>query len=320
MNAPTFESGSGSGLWMKNGPLAKFAGAALLWSMLGASPAHAASCPPGGYDAGALQALKARGFALAATAERDRLAVALLDCLGDPDPGVRDGVAYEALATWMRADQLAPDTLHTLYARLRPMLADEDPDGFRRPFAALVLAEVARTDWIGSWLEPGERALLVAAAADYLRGVREYRGFVDGEGWRHGVAHGADLVRQLAVNPALDRKQLDALRDAVAAQVAPAGAHAYVHGEPVRLARAVLPIAQRGLHDAADWQAWFAGIAVPAPWPDWNAALASEAGLARRHDTVAFLTALYVLVHEESDAASRDRLLPGLRAAIKQVP
>lgn len=307
---------------MKNDFLMKSAWAALLWSTLCGLPAHAASCPPAGYDNGALQALKARGFALAGAAERDRVAVALLDCLGDPDPGVRDGVAYEALATWMRADQLPPATLHTLYARLRPMLADQDPDGFRRSFAALVLAEVARTDWISPWLDPGERARLVAAAADYLRGVREYRGFVDGEGWRHGVAHGADLVRQLAVNPALDRAQLDVLRDAVATQVAPVGnnAHAYVHGEPVRMARAILLIAQRGLHDAGDWQAWFAGIAAPAPLPDWDAALASEAGLARRHDMIAFLTALYVLAHEESDAATRERLMPGLRGAIRRVP
>lgn len=279
-----------------------------------------AACPPGGYDTASLQALKAQAFELPNAKARATLAVGLLDCLGDPDPKLRDGIAYEALSTWMRKDRLAPQTLRALRDRLVPMLDDVDPDGFRRPFAALVLSELARTDRISPWLSAGERAQLVTAAADYLRGVDDYRGFDEREGWRHGVAHGADFVLQLALNPALDRAQLDALRSAVAGQVAPAGAHSYVHGEPLRLARPILFIAARGLHDEADWQAWFTALAAPAPLPDWEAAFTSDAGLARRHNTVAFLTALYTIAQENDDATARTHLLPGLRSALRQVP
>jgi hypothetical protein len=279
-----------------------------------------AACPPAGHDAAALQALKARGFVVADTSERERLAVELVDCLGDPDPALRDGIGFEALSTWMRGQLLSDATLPTLHDRLVPLLTAPDPQGFRRPFAALVLSEIARTDRIRPWLDPARRARLVDAAAAYLRDVRDYRGFVDGEGWRHGVAHGADFALQLVLNPALDAGQLDQLRDAVAAQVVPGTAHAYVHGESLRLARPILFIAKRGPHDAADWQRWLQTVAAPAPLPDWNAAFASEAGLARRHDVLAFLTALYLLVQEQDDAQVRERLLPGLRAALEQMP
>lgn len=279
-----------------------------------------AACPPAGYDAASLQALKSTQFALPDAGRREALALALLDCLGDPDPALRDGIAYEALSTWMRKRQLTNATLATLRDRLLPLLKDEDPQGFRRPFAALTLSEVARTDRIQPWLDEDARARLVAAAVDYLEGVRDYRGFVDGEGWRHGVAHGADFALQLTLNPALTASQLDLLRDAVASQVAPADAPAYAQGESLRLARPILFVARRDTHDAADWQAWLARIAAPAPLPDWNAAFASEAGLARRHNVTAFLSMLYVLVQEQDDVPTRERLLPGLRIAMKELP
>lgn len=280
----------------------------------------AAACPPAGYDSAALQLLKAEEFAIRDADARDALALALLDCLGDPDPALRDGIAYEALSTWMRKRQLASPMLAALRDRLLPMLVEADPRGFLRPFAVLVLAEIARTDRMQPWLDDAGRDGLVQAASTYLEGVEDYRGFTDGEGWRHGVAHGADFAMQLALNPALNARQLDQLRDALARQVAPTSAPAYVHGEPMRLARAVLFVARRGTHDAAEWRAWLERIASPAPLSSWNAASGSEAGLARRHNATAFLSMLYLLAQEQEDAALRDRLLPGLRSVLKEMP
>jgi hypothetical protein len=51
--------------------------------------------------------------------------------------------------------------------------------------------------------------------------VRDYRGFDTAEGWRHGVAHGADLALQLVLNPAVDKPQIERLLAAVGRQVAP---------------------------------------------------------------------------------------------------
>ncbi len=295
-------------------------GTGLLLSLLLAPAVASAACPPAGYDGVALQELKQREFAVPDAGERDRLAIALLDCLGDPDPALRDGIAYEALAHWMRRQELSVAALGTLRERLLPMLDAPDPQGFRPPFAALVLSEVARTDRIRPWMDGAQRAQLADAAARYLGNVRDYRGFIDGQGWRHGVAHSADLAMQLALNPAVELARLDQLLAAVAAQVAPAGTRAYIHGEPMRLARPVYFIAQRATHDAAFWSGWLRTVAAPAPLPDWNAAFASEAGLAKRHNVSGFLAALYLLVQEQDDAATRERLLPGLRAVLKEVP
>lgn len=284
------------------------------------APALGAPCPPAGQDRAALEALKAKEFAITEDARRQALALALVPCLESPDPFLRDGVAFEAYSTWLRGKALDLGTRKELLRQLIALLQPEanDRDGFRQPFAALVLSEVARTDRIESWMSPAQRSELVDQAVKYLGSVRDYRGFDEREGWRHGVAHGSDVVTQLALNPHVDRVQVDRLLAAVATQVTPPGEHSYVDGESERLARAVLVAAQRGLHTAAEWEQWLLAVAKPAPLPDWGAAYRTRAGLAKRHNLMGFLNVLYVNARESSNE-NLQRLVPGLQAAFKSL-
>lgn len=290
----------------------------LLVACASAQPALAADCPPAGFDRPALEALRDSRFEIADAPKRQDLAVALLPCLASADPVLRDGVAFEAYSTWMRANLLDVKTRARLLERLVPMLAAEtaDSEGYRQPFAALVLSEVARTDRLAAWMTVDQRACLIDATVRYLASLRDYRGFDAREGWRHGVAHSADVVTQLVLNPAVDRAGVDRLLAAVASQVTPPGEHAYVDGESERLARPVLYAAQRGLHSADEWQRWLLAVASPAPMPDWGAAFQSRAGLAKRHNLQAFLFALYVNVRESGDPKMQ-ALLPGLQTVFK---
>jgi hypothetical protein len=274
-----------------------------------------AGCPPSGHDKPALQALKDRGFAVPVAGARQALAEALVDCLADADPAIRDGIAYEALMHWMRAGALDAGGLRALRGRLLDALEGEDAVGFRKPFAALALSEVARTDRIGPWMSPAERAAMVAAAAEYVESVRDYRGYDDQAGWRHGVAHGADWLMQLALNPALDRAQLDRILAAVAAQAVPESAHAYVFGEPGRLARPVLYVARRALHADAEWQAWLSAMTLRLRDRPGHG---ESAWLARRHDLLAFLAALHLEADLSENEAVR-RLKPAIEAALKSL-
>jgi hypothetical protein len=287
---------------------------ALMWCCA----APAVSCPPPGQTKPGLLALKARQWVVEDSAARQRLATGLLGCLRDADPVQRDEIAFEALQHWLRAAALDRDTVRGLGTQLLADFETSDPAGFGPPFAALALSEVIRDDRRRGVWSDAERDAALVRVARYLRGITDRRAFQDGEGWRHGVAHGADALMQFALNPALSRTQLDRILDAVASQVAPADAPPYVHGEGERLARPVLFVAGRGLHDAAHWSAWLAqlvGPAVPTP-----GAPAAQATLARLHNAKAFVLALYAGVQEGGDAALRERLLPGLREALRTLP
>jgi hypothetical protein len=198
-------------------------------------------------------------------------------------------------------------------------IGTRDADGFMAPFAALVLAEVARTDRVAPWMSAGERDELVRVAALFLAKVSDYRAFSDADGFRHAVAHGGDLALQLALNTLTTKAQLDHLMLAVAAQVSPDAAVAYWAGEPDRLARPIVFIAQRKLHSEAEWQSFFAEITNPRPLPSWKVAFASEMGIKKRHNVRAFLLSVHASATSSDDAGIRQLIVP-VTAALKSVP
>lgn len=270
------------------------------------------ACPPEGSSTGSLLELRAAGFVLEDDARRNILARDLLACVASPDPLLRDQVAFEGISTWLRGGQLSAETYQVLYSGLMLQLqAAPDRGGFRQPFAALLLSEVARVDRLQPTLDADQRNLLVETAADYLSGVRDYRGYSATEGWRHGVAHGSDLALQLVLNPAVSADQVKRLLEAVATQVAPEGEHFYIYGEPQRLARPVYYAYTRNLLDAEFWSGWFAEVAGPGSLPDWSDAFSSQAGLARRHNTMGFLLAMHL-----NATAGDDPALSGLEGLV----
>lgn len=270
-----------------------------------------AACRPGGMQRDELLALKAARWQVQADARRQQLALGLVECLADPDPVLRDEVGFEALSAWMRDEKLTTATVQSLRTTLLPRLKAADPQGFTRPFAALVLAEVARVDRRQPYLSPVERQELVTAAAAYLSGVRDYRGFDPQAGWRHGVAHGADLMLQLALNPALGRSEHEAMLAAIASQVL--STHFYIYGEGERLMAPVFYLARRDTLTAAEWGAWLTRL-MSARQPTQPI---SQAALAQTHNLKQFLYPLFASLSQSQDATQRERLLPALTQALK---
>lgn len=265
--------------------------------------------------AGDLKGHAASFFPKAGNADLDALAA----CLGDPDPAMRDDFAFTMWSEGLRGKYLTPAQMrYALGVLTRMVSAPDDAAGFRRPFAALTLSEIVRADRVEAFLTEAELHALAETGTTYLRGVTDYRGFIAGEGWRHGVAHGADVMLQLALNPRLSRADTDLLLAAVAAQVAPPGSHAYVHGEARRLARPILFLAKRADIDDAAWAAWFRSL-HPDDAPRWKAPYASETGLAAVHNSSAFGDAVYVAASESQHSQVR-RLAPFAAGLLKALP
>ncbi len=276
-----------------------------------APPADAPPTTPGETVCGAppytramLETLTQTELAAMSAPARRSLALALLPCLEVADPVMRDDIAFRVIARLMRNDYVDDATLRTIERELRGRLRPNDGsnDGFAHAFAVLVLADVAGVDARRPFLTERERARLLDAATRYMRELRDWRGFDPKEGWRHGVAHGADLLERLAANPAFDATHLAEILDAIAHQTAPDADHYYIYGESERLAAAAVSVAQRGLVDARAWAEWLDRVSGPGRFENWNAVYGSSAGLARRHDTYAFLAAFELALRDADDA------------------
>ncbi len=280
-------------------------------------------CPPPGWTEESLAALKASQFEIADNLAREQFAQDVVACLASPDPELRDGIAFEALSHMLRADQLGTDVraliAQDLLARLNAEPGPSPDPGFERPFAALALSEIVRADMIAAYLPPELRDAIADAAVAYMRAIDDYRGFDEGEGWRHGVAHAADLLMQLVRNKSVvGTERLVAIRDAVAAQLSPPG-HSYIYGEPERLMRPIIMLAQRGTFNEGEWVAWFEGISAPAPFASWEEVFGSQAGLAKLHNLRAFLYAVWINARL-SESTDDDVLLAGAEAALRRIP
>jgi hypothetical protein len=280
------------------------------------SVAAMAACPPANVDSAQLNKLKQNDWKITDSPLRQKTALALLDCLADPDPVLRDEIAFEALSAWMRADQLDITTTQAIFKALLPELTEApDANGFIQPFAALTLAEVARVDRIKPFLNSEDRLALVKAAATYLSQLRDYRGFDQTTGWRHGVAHSADLMLQLSLNPALTRAQHDQMLAAIATQAANPH-HFFQYGEGKRLMAPVFYLARRGTLNASEWDGWFSALVAPLE----KSTATTQVHLAKVHNLQAFLFSLYFSLQESGDKVQKENMLPAVVKTLKKLP
>lgn len=75
---------------------------------------------------------------------------------------------------------------------------------------------------------------------------------------------------------------------------------------------------RRGVLDRAYWDQWFDRLASPAPFRNWTETFSSNAGLARRHNTLAFPSALHLIATAGMDEPDA-RLTTLVEQAIRTV-
>jgi Protein of unknown function (DUF2785) len=261
-----------------------------------------AECGKGSVDKAFWQGIKSNGFSVPAGQNADALARVLTGCLASSDPELRDALGFEIFSRWIRGGTISNAGLRalagTLGANLQQGIGERDTDSvFLRSFSALVLSEVLRQDARGAVLEVVELRAVLEQGLAYLEGERDLRGFDDRLGYIHGVAHGSDVLWRLALNPRITAADLERILGAIAKKVAPDGTHAYTFNESDRLARTAAYVIVREAIPQEKLSAWLEGVAAPAPLSSWDAVFSSQAGLAKLHNTKAFLRALHSFLY-----------------------
>ncbi|MCL1079238.1 DUF2785 domain-containing protein [Parashewanella spongiae] len=193
-----------------------------------------------------------------------------------------------------------------------------DSHGVYKSFSALVLAEVVRVDRKSPYLTAEQRLLAVKTAVQYLNSINDYRGFDDTVGWRHAIAHGADLMLQLMLNQQVEKNSLDEMLTALANQITPQNGHFYIYGEPERIARPIIYTFLRQQHTLAEWDFFIAKISNPEPYRNWNHVFKSQQSLAKLHNTKSFLFSLYANIKNSKNETLK-KMVPAIEAAMKRI-
>ena len=188
--------------------------------------------------------------------------------LGDPDPSVRDGIAFPTLATWIDDgvyDDLLAGLGDGMVDGLRFGVGETGTDSvFRRSFSALVLTEIIDRDTTASLLTPDQVVRWGDAVMGWLHREQDLRGFIEGSGWAHAVAHGADALGALARSPHLDRLELTVVLDVIADRLMSPTKEFFVCGEDDRLAQATMHVLRRDVLALNVLEPWIARLASAA--------------------------------------------------------
>jgi len=205
-----------------------------------------------------------RGLEVPTDRPLDELTAELTRMLGSTDPVERDRTAYSALGTWIDRgvyDELLPGLGDGMAAGLQIGLGEQGTDSvFRRAFSVLVLATVIERD-AQEYLVPAEQVLRWGdqIVGWYLR-ERDLRGYVQGKGWAHAAAHGADAIAALAGSRHFGVPELTVLLDVLADRLALSDTP-LLCGEPDRMAHAVMEVLRRDLVPLSVVEPWLRRVA-----------------------------------------------------------
>jgi hypothetical protein len=252
-----------------------------------------------GVRTGYWEQIRASGFRLPGDRPLDDLTTELVEMLGDPDPSVRAGIAYPVLSAWISEgvyDDLLPGFGDGVSEGLFTGLGEDGTDTvLRRSYSALLLSEAVLRDQVARVVHSDAIFRWGDRAASWFVRERDLRGYVEGLGWAHAAAHGADLVGALARSHHFGKLELTVLLDVVADRLLTPTTHRFRHREDDRLAFAVMAVLHRNNIGIDVLEPWIERLAVglitppssaAEPAPEWPTPVAGN--------TAAFLRALHL--------------------------
>lgn len=138
--------------------------------------------------------------------------------------------------------EICLDDQHLFYG-----LGEKETDSvFARSFSVLVLGLVLDADNRQSFLSEKEFRFVIEKVFDYFKNERDIRGYVEGKGWAHALAHAADTLNVIASHSySTEKESLDLLK-IIKSKVLFSDS-VYSHNEEERMALPVLSIFKSGL-------------------------------------------------------------------------
>jgi len=215
-----------------------------------------------------LQALAANDFQLSPEEDLDALLAGMMAHIGSLDPELRDDLIYMGFYNLIQKKAvISADQMKMLLSKV---LSGEgmfyrlgEPEGngiFTRAFSTLLLPLILIAHRNQPFLSLEEVMQVREGLLRMVREERDRRGFVEGKGWAHAIAHAADALDDLAQCVEVRDDVLREILTEVRAVVCISDT-VYTHGEDDRLVTPVIAILRRDLLPEDEIVRWVKGFA-----------------------------------------------------------
>ncbi|MER2008497.1 MAG: DUF2785 domain-containing protein [Psychrobacillus sp.] len=131
--------------------------------------------------------------------------------IGSVDGELRDSLIYSTFYQLIENNKLSNSLMVKILdvclseEYLFKGIGEQDTDTvFTRSFSSLVIALIVEKDKTKEFLDKQQLEEVYKKTTTYLQSEKDVRGYVEGKGWAHSIAHGADLFESIISHPSND--------------------------------------------------------------------------------------------------------------------
>ena len=242
-----------------------------------------------------LETLSQNKFQLSENDDLSILIPAMLTYIGSTDAELRDNLIYGAIVSWvMRHDAIEKAELQKIFLTLLDEkhlffhIGEKDTDSiFCRSFSALWLPPILINHRKEAFLSESDLKEGIKKLILFLHKEKDRRGFVDGKGWAHAIAHAADALDDFSLCTELGEIELQNILALIQKTISVSD-YAYAHSEDERMVTPVLAILSRQILSEERIIEWIKSFEKPV-----KEAKAMPDGIILRANTKNFLQSLY---------------------------
>ena len=222
----------------------------------------------------------------------------MLRFLGTTDAELRDELICTTFYTWAEDGTFTADSmkkiLNTCISEQYSFLGIGEVDTdtvFTRAFSSLYIALALCMHDDTPYLTDAEVQNVKQTLFEYIKQEKDFRGYVDGKGWAHAIAHVSDALNDLVFCDCLTRKDLLEILDAVKDIVLNTPI-VYEAGEDDRIATVFESICELDVLTNEDIQNWLQSFNEPYDRTKGNYPQNYFSHINRRH----FLRCIYFMI------------------------
>lgn len=190
-----------------------------------------------------------------------QLSLVMMDNIGDIDSELRDELILSNLFRWINEGALSTNEVYELLVialneeHLLKELGNINDSVFSRTFSAEIIASIIYRHRREKFISEEDIQKAFSTILTFYNMDKDLRGYVEGKGWAHGAAHGADAIDEFARCEEIGCEGLKKILDSIYKKVN-INHYGYIHFEDERMITAVKAILERKIISTKEIEDW----------------------------------------------------------------
>lgn len=212
-----------------------------------------------------LKSIKENDYTVPQGVHPYQLSLVMMDNIGDIDSELRDELILSNLLRWINEGVLSASEVYELLVialdkdHILKGLGNIDDSVFVRTFSIEVVAGIIYKHRRDKFISESDIKKALTTVMRFYNEDNDVRGYVEGKGWAHGAAHGADALDEFARCEEIRYEELKLILDTIYKKVN-INHYGYINFEDERMITAVKAILEREIIPIKEIEDWIRGF------------------------------------------------------------